>query len=161
MTNQKERPTFLTVLCILTWIGSGLVFIGQLFTLATAGLRKGITDLAEEGIDEAMMELEADSSGMGSIISNFMGQGMQALENLTEIALIKMAGLALVIIGAVIMWKLKKTGFYLFIGGKLVIIIGVFILMGGSGLAVMSIMGSLVVALAFGIMYGVNLKAMD
>lgn len=161
MTDQNERPTFLTVLCILTWVGSGLVFIGQLFTLATSGIRKNFTALAEDGMDEAMSELAEEPSGIGSIISSFVGQGMQALENLTEIALIKMLGTAIVILGAVLMWKLKKTGFYLFLGGKVIIIVGVFILMGGSRLAVMSIMGSLIVAIAFGIMYGVNTKAMS
>lgn len=160
MTQENTRPSFLTVLCILTWVGSGFILISQLFSLAMAPMLKATSSLAQEGMEEAMDELSSDAPGFAPIFQKFMGQGMQAIEHHVELSLIRIIGVLLVLFGAITMWKLKKMGFYLFLGGKMVIIIGVFIIMGASGLAFLSIIGSLFVAIAFGIMYGVNLKYM-
>jgi hypothetical protein len=92
MTEMKKRPDFLTVLCILTWVGSGIVLIGQLITLATASFTKELTDIAEEGMDEAMEEFAEEAPEFGSLFSNIMGQSIHALEHLTELALVRIFG---------------------------------------------------------------------
>lgn len=157
MTEQNNRPTFLTVLCILTWVGSGFVLISQLISLATAKMTKQIAGIAEEGLDELTMQ---SSNELGGMFSSLMGKSIQALEHITELALVRIVGVLVVLFGSIMMWKLKKTGYYLFLMGKLIIIIGIFLIMGGSGAAFMFIAGPLLVAIAFSILYGVNLKAL-
>ncbi len=158
---MKKRPDFLTVLCILTWVGSGIVLIGQLITLATASFTKELTDIAEEGMDEAMEEFAEEAPEFGSLFSNIMGQSIHALEHLTELALVRIFGVLLVLAGSLMMWNLKKTGYYLFIAGKVIIIGGILIILGASAIGMMSIIGPLIVAIAFIAMYGANLKAMN
>lgn len=161
MTNKNERPVFLTVLCILTFIGAGLTLIGQLISLATKPLVEASTVMVEESMTDAMDAFSSSSSGFSSLIESFMGQGMKALENYTELILVRVIGTLVLLFGALLMWKLKKTGFFLFVGGKAFIIIAVFIIMGATGMAFLSVVGTLFVAIAFSIMYAVNLKHMQ
>jgi hypothetical protein len=158
---QQDRPTFLTVLCILTWVGSGLVILNQLFTLATAGLTKEIAGLAEEGMSDAMDELATEAPEFGSFFSNLLGQGMHALEHLTELALVRIIGVLIVFAGSIMMWKLKKQGFWMFIAGKVIIIAGILFIMGGSGMGFMMITGPIIVGILFITLYGVNYKALN
>ncbi len=161
MTKENERPTFLTVLCILTWVGSGFVLMSQLFSLAMAPMIKATSGFAQAGMEEAMDEVAAEAPGLAPFFQKWMGGSLQTMEHLTELVLIRLIGTIFVLIGAILMWKLKKTGFFLFVGGKLIIIVGVLVILGGTGFAFLSIAFSLIVAIAFVIMYGVNLKYMD
>lgn len=161
MTDQKARPAFLTVLCILTWVGSGLVLIGQLFSLATAKVSKEIVGMAEEGMEEAIDEMAAETSeGFAGIFGKILGGSMQAMEHVTEMALVRIFGALVVLFGAILMWKLKKTGYFLFLGGKAIIIVGLYVITASTGMAFMFIGGPLFVAIVFSVLYGVNLKAM-
>ncbi len=119
-TNQ--RPVFLTVLCILTFIGSGLAL---LFTLI--GL------IAAEAIE--------------SMMSSFPMPTGASAGPLKSIILLILFGASLY--GAILMWQLKRIGFYLYtIAQVIILILGFGIL-------------SLIFTAAFIIMYGVNLKYME
>ena len=52
-TNVTTRPAFLTVLCILTWVGSGLGLIGGLFGLMSASVLEG-TDFGNSALNASM-----------------------------------------------------------------------------------------------------------
>ena len=82
-----ERPSFLTVLCILTFIGSGL---GVLFSL-----------LAVVGMGALM-------GSLGAFGTAFAGGTTYMIVSLL------MAGASL--FGALQMWKLQKTGFMIYAG---------------------------------------------
>ena len=86
------RPTFLTVLCILTFIGSGLSTL--LFILATIAFT-------------AMADLLSKVPGMDGLLSG--GIAFFAVFAI-------LAGASL--FGAIQMWKLKKMGFYLYVGAN-------------------------------------------
>jgi len=93
-TQAGNRPGFLTALCILTFIGSGL---GALFMLlATVG----------------MGTLLASIPGMDAL----MGGGTAYFAVGTIIA-------AASLFGAIQMWKLKKMGFFIYAGANVVGII--------------------------------------
>lgn len=150
MTAQKARPAFLTVLCILSWVGSGMVILGQLAGLAMKDFSKAAMGQYESMSDEIPM---SDFSWYESM----MGQSMRQLENIWEIFFIKVTAALIVLFAAIMMWKLKKSGYFLFLGGKAVVLIGLAVVMGAtSGMFI----GALIVAIAFSIMYGLNLKAM-
>lgn len=115
----NERPTFLTVLCILTFIGSGL---GVLFSLL------GIFGLG----------------AVNSFISNYAGQAATDAGILKPILILIFSAASLY--GAIMMWSLKKMGFYLYVAAQILIV--------AFGWSIMA----LIFALLFIILYGLNLK---
>lgn len=157
------RPTFLKVLCILTWICCGLMFIQSIL-----GMVGNSTEKQQEKIEQ-MREINPEMADkMESVIA--ADDGSMRMIN----ALITLVATALSAYGAVMMWQLKKTGFYLYIAGELLPYVG--ILMGGAQAmaAIGSMAGSgmgaaiagtaigimLLLDIAFIIMYAVNLKYM-
>jgi hypothetical protein len=65
------------------------------------------------------------------------------------------------------MWKMKKSGFYLYVGGQILPFIGIYGLMGGlmpnssgplAGFAIIGQVVAIIFPLGFIIMYGVNYK---
>ena len=98
--NNKEapgrRPTFLTILCILSFISAGfgslLSIITPLFSEKIIEFLKSTPDYDETAMNETIMVLQA-------------GWGFHLITS--ALALCSLAG-------AVLMWKLKKTGFHLY-----------------------------------------------
>lgn len=125
------RPTFLTVLCILSFIGSGLGVLGGLLGILAVG---------------AMGSMFADIPGMGAVIG--------ASTAYLVIALI-LAGASLY--GAIQMWKLKKQGFYIYTGAQVVSLIIPMVMLQGAGF---NAVGFLFTALFVGL-YAMNLKHMS
>ena len=124
---EEGRPTFLTVLCILTFIGSGFRTLIFLILLVAAG---------------------AISSWLGSI------PGMGDMGGLGSGYLVIVLVLALAsVYGAIMMWQLKKMGFYLYSGANVIALI-VPIFMASSEFSVWG----LVFTALFIILYGLNLK---
>jgi len=124
---EEGRPTFLTVLCILTFIGSGFRTLIFLILLVAAG---------------------AVSSWLGSI------PGMGDMGGLGSGYLVIILVLALAsLYGAIMMWQLKKMGFYLYSGANVIALI-VPIFMASSDFSVWG----LVFTALFIILYGLNLK---
>lgn len=124
---QEGRPTFLTVLCILTFIGSGLSALGQLIGLVAA---------------EALTSLFSSIPGMEDM--GGLGSGFLAI-----VLVLSLASLY----GAIMMWQLKKMGFYLYSGANVIALI-VPIIMASAEFPVRG----LVFTALFIILYGLNLK---
>lgn len=128
----KQRPTFLTVLCILTFVGSGW------------------------GVIQALM--------------NF---GNPAAEFLPILNIANIIGLVCsigCIFAAFMMWKLKKMGFFVYVGCTLLSVAFTLYVTFGTGLLDIPGFGQMVMMIAivqvaisigFVIMYYVNLKHME
>lgn len=148
-----KRPQFLTVLCILTFIGVGIGIIGSVMgymaTMAAgammgmAGDMAGSADMsAMPGMDEAMSAANA------------------AIQYATIILAVGLLGSILCLVGAIMMWKQKKTGFYLYAVGELVPPVISMVLIGMSGMGALGLLG-FIVPIAFIVMYGMQLKHMS
>lgn len=123
---EKKRPVFLTILCILTFIGSGLGLLTSLLMVVGVG---------------ALMDMMG-SYGLGGMLGGGVAYfGVAAL----------MAAASLY--GAIMMWKLKKTGFYIYTGANVIAAILPIVWLGG-GFAFMSFLWPVV----FIVLYGLNLK---
>ncbi len=96
-----KRTGFLSVLCILTWVGSGLsiIFYGYMYLVIGQLMRA----MAELGGSSGDLPNEVDW-----MLTNY---------------LIGMVTPVFCIIGAVLMWKLRKAGFYIYLLGQLTPII--------------------------------------
>lgn len=157
------KPQFLRVLCILTWVCCGLMFLSSLSSL----VMQPSPEQQEEQIAK-MRELSPEAAEKMEAVLSHQSSSQRMID-----ALINIVAIALSAFGAVLMWRLKKTGFYLYIVGELLpylalalggaeAISAVTSMAGGMGSAIAgTVIGVMVLFdLVFIILYAVNLKYM-
>lgn len=148
-----KRPQFLTVLCILTYIGVGIGLIGSVMgymaTQAAAAMMGGM---------ESMGSAEGMSAMPG--MEDAMATANAAFQYATMILGIGVLGSILCFVGAMMMWKQKKTGFYIYVVGEIVPPIVSVVLLGMTGMGALGMLG-FILPIAFIVMYGLNLKHMS
>lgn len=148
-----KRPTFITVLCILSFVGIAVSLIGGImnyFTysaLASTGdMFGGLKTDAGEDLNKAM---DAMAGALG------MDYGKMAMSALIQ-ALLNIP----ILIGVLMMWKQRKMGFWIYsifeVGQAVLPLIMGLGLVGG----MMATVG-LIFSIVFVILYGVNLKHMS
>ena len=210
----KKRPTFLMVICILTFVGAGLGTLGGLANLATAGMTRSSIDLiqkmkknADEGktpvpFDDSLFQslmipdslmgdsLSPDEQAVKDSIQSIFNTPNEQVRKSTEVmehllgdvdgllektvkyayhlAFAALIGNLLCLFGGIMMFKMKKMGFFVYITGHVVEKAIPLALLGG--IASNGLMGSMMMffsvimwffALAFIVMYALNLKHMD
>ena len=147
-----KRPTFLTVLCILSFVGIGISLIGGIMNYFT------YSALAASGDMFNNMGAEGEQ----------MNQAMNAMSDMLGMDYGKMATSAIIqallniplLIGVLMMWKQKKTGYYVYAAFEIIQpLIPLFLGLGLAG-GIMAVVG-LIFAILFIVLYGVNLKHMS
>ncbi len=156
------RPVFLTVLCILTFVGSGWGLISGAITYFTAEKQAQAMSISKDKAADDIQKSGKNDKGtkmaekMVTSISNSFTP-----ENLKKTAIFSMLAAVLCLAGAFMMWNLKKTGYYLYIAGILLSIISPFVIFGSDNLmAIITSIGGGFIGIVFLILYGVNLKHM-
>ena len=156
-TEGPKRPTFLTVLCILTYVGVGIGLI--MSVVAWWGLHA-----AQAMMDASVSMAEGMADASGQDLSSMPGMeeamaSANAAVKWANVTLItSLIGNLLCLFGALQMWKLKKTGFFIYVVGELAPVIVSAILIGGSAFGGMSLVMGAVFPVLFVILYGLNLK---
>lgn len=128
-----QRPTFLTVLCILSFVGAGISIVG------------GILAAAAMGVLEAGLSAAEDAGGTVTAETG----------SIWTLVIVSIALTLISLFGVIKMWKLQKQGFYIYTGAAVAGII-VSVIMSGFGPAIFGIL----ISVAFIVMYGLNLKDM-
>jgi hypothetical protein len=159
-TTEKTRPTFLTVLCILTFIGSGWQFLSSLISIATSKIASsgGFMSMVYDAMNQSMEEIP---EAMVKIMETGMTTASKILENGVAIGLTNTVLYAASILGAVLMFNLKKKGFYLYSAAQVLLVFVLPVIVGFNIFTVLGMIWALVFAAAFIIMYGVNVKHMN
>jgi hypothetical protein len=168
-TAKPSRPTFLTVLCILTFLGSGYGLISNIGAYMTAGTQaktmKVVTSEMKSTTDSLSTVADSTKSGKanpGQEFAESLVNSMSTMfteENVKKSSLFSIAAAALCLIGAVLMWMLKKTGFYAYVAGTLLGLAGPIVVFGaGNFIAIIGTMIGGFIGLIFVVLYGVNLK---
>lgn len=158
----KKRPSFLTVLCILTFIVSGCNFLFSLLGLFQS------KSFDASGIEEAVSQLkEAAQSADGrmqqflmNVVDSLSSTIQAGVEHATALALVEVFVAAISIVGAYLMFRLQKSGFYTYIVAKAIGIIVPLTLLGFNLLTGMMYGFAIVIGAVFIILYGVNRKYM-
>ncbi|MBR9859252.1 hypothetical protein GYB22_00575 [bacterium] len=157
---KKKRPDFLTVICILTFIGSGWGLINAGISLFSTNLGQAQEEV-EAAFDEAteQMEYEEDAQEALDIIELIKGGVMTVLEeeNARMLAAISFGSCFLTLLGAIFMFQLRKFGYYMYVIGIAILLFGPMILLGGNLGLVVGVINSFF-GLIFVIMYSANLK---
>ena len=132
---RAKRPTFLTVLCILTFIGSGWGVLGSIFNFFTADVING--DLYMETYNSMVGDIESDPYGLTQSIVDHIS-----------------------LLGAILMFNLRRIGFFLYTAAQILMLFVMPYFAGFGFLTLVQMTLSGIVTLAFIIMYAVNLKHM-
>lgn len=139
-----KRPAFLTVLCILTFIGAGLGIIFGIYNVITVPAQI-----------QAMKGLVAMAEGFGPLGAELKSQ-VASLEKFGFIsAILSLVGSLLALFGAIKMWKLSKAGFFIYLLGQILALVGIFLISGTSFLA--GPIG-MIFPILFIVLYALNLK---
>lgn len=158
------RPTFLTVLCILTFLGSGWGIVDSVIDYFSAETAGDAIEMVEETMDDAMDEIDDNddmSEKQKDFITNMMGGIIESLtpENIRKSSIVNFLSCLLTLFGAILMWQLKRNGYFLYIAGIAIMVIGMAVIFKGIiGLAAAG--ATAFIGVLFIVLYGVNLKHM-
>ncbi|MBC7887658.1 MAG: hypothetical protein H7Z13_07195 [Ferruginibacter sp.] len=152
----SARPLFLTVLCVITFIGSiaGIIINSKGYINANAEVEK-----ISSG--KAKTQLKNLFSAGNTAIDEPVRIGHLNVENYKKYSIGCIASYILCLVGTILIFKLKRTGFYSFTLGTFFNLLTHFLLF-GDHFGAMGI--SIVAAIAgflFVILYGMNLKYME
>lgn len=153
---NTSRPMFLTILCLITFIGSVVGIIANI-----------------RGYVNAESEVEKIASGKAKTqLKNLFSPGSNPSEELVRIGNLNtenykkfsigcIASYILCLVGTILIFKLKRTGFYSFTLGTFFCLLTHFLLFGDNfasmGISIIAAMAGLV----FVILFGMNLKYME
>lgn len=156
--NKLQRPTFLLVLCILTFIGSGWGVLSNLFSIFTAGMMNGSMQMEQY----STMVGDMDNSGASSFMSGFLNSSMEVLKvtaaHAREIAVMQLVLSIISLLGAILMFQLRRLGFYLYVAAQILALFVLPYFAGFSTLIVIGMVWSAFISAVFIILYSLNLK---
>lgn len=163
-SNKPVRSTLLTVLCILTFIGSGYGILTSTYSFVTAP--KTVTK-AQEKFKESQQKMETDLKDNKKEGAKFAQQMMKetgdllTLDRIRKSAAISFAMSLLTLIGAILMFMLNRIGFFVYIGGTILGIALPFALFGNGLLTGIAAGFSGFVGVVFIILFALTLKEMN
>ena len=131
---RKKRPGFLSVLCILTFAGSGLGMLGGLFTLIAASMADFLSTVPGFGNAIEAAAIAGTTYSVISVLLSFVS-----------------------LLGAIFIWNLKKTGFWMYTVAQVAMLILPFLFL-PSILAMVGFILSVVFTAVFIILNAVNYK---
>ncbi len=148
-----KRPTFITVLCILSFVGIAISLIGGIMNYFTYSALASTGDMFGGLKTDAGEDLNNAMNAMAGALG--MDYGKMATAALVQ-ALLNLP----ILLGVLMMWKQKKTGFWVY--ALCEILQPIVPIAMGLGLVggIMATVG-LIFAIVFVILYGVNLKHMS
>ena len=155
-SQNNRRPLFLTVLCIITFVGSivGIIANARGYLNAKAEVENIATGKAKTQLKNIFSPGDTSSAELVRI-------GNLNTENYKKFSIGCIASYILCLVGSVLIFKLKRTGFYSFTLGTFFCLLTHFLLFGDNfasmGISIVAAMAGLV----FVILYGMNLKYMD
>ncbi len=164
-TEPAVRPSFLTWLCILTFIGSGWAMISSAYTYVSAGKYANILSQEKPVRNDTAY---VDSTGAVHNRKNVFSEKIEASfskildkDNMRKMAIGNLIAAIFTLTGALFMWKLKLAGFYIYILGVIIGLLMPFLLFGNDMIAVGAASFTNFFGLVFIALYALNLKSMN
>lgn len=154
-----NRPTFLTVLCFLTFMSS----VSGLWTQSERLWNPGITadktretfEAVRENLDRQQQTAEAKT--MDAMFEAVIDQ--TTADSIRTGAIIMLIFESLSLYAAYLMWNLRRKGYYLYLAGIGVAFAAPLLLIGG-WLGVITAMAGVILSAVMAILYAFNLKHM-
>ena len=179
-TVQTTKATFLMVLCILTFLGSGLGVVTSITGYRNAKKdvtqvkdalsnkkdstgqktdtvkKNGVTITINNSTDSAQLAQDTSKGGkLAKKIISSVQEGM-TVEKQQNSSIASLLSSLLCLVGAILMWMLNRKGYYLYILGVIVSIAAPLLIYGTTILGYTGAGMSGLVGILFIILYGVN-----
>ncbi len=159
-SNQNARPTFLTVICIISFCFLGLNIINSFNSLLFSSFFSSFYNHIQDGFEMALNEAEATNPASVIFLESMFTAILKLFDVLPLLAGLGIVLSLLALAGVILMWKLNKNGFYLYSAAKAILVFLPIILIGYNFLSVIITISYFIGAALFITMYGLNLKAM-
>ncbi|MEO8823114.1 MAG: hypothetical protein ABI366_06025 [Ginsengibacter sp.] len=163
-SEPARRPSFLTWLCILTFIGSGWAIVSSVYTFTSADKYANI--FAKESVskkDTLKIDSPAVAHKEGNAFSEKIKHSFAKIlqkDNMRNLAIGNLIAALFTLAGAILMWNLKRSGFYLYIVGVAIALWVPFYLFGNDLIAVGATSFNNFFGLIFIALYDLNLKSL-
>jgi len=159
----SARPTFLTVLCILSFIGSGYGILNNLNGFMNSG--KMPVENVNQILDSARNEINKEAQGTpGAAVAEKVLSGASEIVDpakLKKMSLYLLMANILTLGGAYLMFQLRKQGFWMYVVGTALAVLTPLIIYGASNLvSIMMTVSIGFVGVIFAVLYAMNLKHM-
>ncbi len=158
--SSKSRPTFLTVVCIISYVLLGWSILngltGAIFGRLTSAVEPFMKKIIEQDVHLGDVPV-----GVRNLVEDSFEVAYKAMEHATTISLLNLLLAVIALFGVILMWQLKKTGFYLYTGSKIFILLIPPIFLGYNFITFIILTSSGLFALVFIILFAVNLKHMS
>lgn len=161
---KPVRPTFLTVLCILTFIGSGYGILNNLNGFLNAG--KMPMENVNQMLDSARNEINREAQGTpGAAVAEKVISGATEIVDpgkLKKMSFYLLMANILTLGGAYLMFQQRKQGFWMYLVGTALAVLSPLIIYGASNVvSVMMTVALGFVGVIFAVLYAMNLKHMS
>ncbi len=164
-TEPASRSSFLTWLCILTFIGSGWTMVSSVYTYVAAQKYANILTQKKPFEKDSVY---ADSAGAVHKERNVFPERIKASfskildkDNMRKLAVGNIIAALFTFTGALFMWRLRRTGFYIYIIGIVISLTVPFYIFSNDMIAVGATSFNNFFGLVFIALYALNLKAMN
>jgi hypothetical protein len=155
-----QRPTLLTVICILS-------FIAGAFSL-WSGFQNAFTDAPQQAVEEAKAKMEEAMAQMGDqgmpmvqeMMESTITMAEKAAENAKPMGYGEIALALLSLFGVWNMWNLKKNGFWMYVAASVGGLVMPLVFLGGGLMTIIGLGFGGLISIVFIILYAVNLKHM-
>lgn len=158
-TEKEPRPSFLTVLCILSFISIGLALSSGFMGLISGPMgeemvleqkmqwAKMADELRSVGADGFVRIIDQFSRMIDSLNANHYGNSIVTI-------IVRLIG----IVGVIFMWQGKKNGFHLYIIYSILAVVQLYFFVAPADIPTIMIVVNLVIAGLFVFLYSRNLK---
>lgn len=152
--DTRKLPGYINVLTILTFIGCGIGLLGSLYQ--TMNAKKGLDALEK-------MQGSDDLEKMPDFAKKFYSpeaveMARISYQNRVPLLILGLVGIALCLYGAIQMRGLKKQGYYLYLIGEILPVIGSVVFIGAAFLTNFSGIIILIITALFVLLYTSQLK---
>ncbi len=156
--NANKRPEFLTVICILSFIGLGLGIFNGFSGLVFSNVSDSLIPLIEDVSEQASREMMNVPENTEAFIQEMFDIIIQALNNIAVLSLLILLTQGLALSGVIMMWNLKKTGFYIYVAGKVIYLLIPVSVLGFNVITAMVISSNSLFIAIFIVLYAIHFK---
>jgi len=157
--NQKTRPTLLTVIGILSFIGLGYRILTGLINAALGSATSSIAPFLSD-VFENEVDLSDVPESMQGFIASIFDAVTKLLTNVTGIYLTVVLLSVIALLGVIMMWQLRRSGFYMYAASRSLIAFVPFIFIGYNLVSLLWFISSIIFGILFIVLYSLNLKEM-
>jgi len=160
---QQDRPReLLTILCVLTFIGSGILVLSGINNYREADLTSALVREQMQKSKKQMREGPGNPESL-KIAERIVDRSLEATspERVKRYSLATIFCNLATFFGALLMFRLRKAGFWLYLAGTLALVIAPFLIYGTANMLSYSMaLGMGMIGLIFLVLYARNLRYM-